>query len=727
MDAEDQIEEDDTAEKETFDGDISENPELDIQEAPQLIPKIFTDKKVLERASAFVLEQYRKYKDDHDSRCQKWIEFDQAYQNIRTRKAEDGGANIVDPEPFVVVETLASNISEAFFSQDPPFKYSPQEETDEDQAQIMSAYRADHIRRIGLKEKFERSVKQAEITGSFIVKTPWRKEVVMKTIRRKRVGEDGKVTTETKKVPFPKYDDMDWEFVSVFDFIPCGKGKDIEELDGVIHRVCKTYDEIKANERKTKKIDGIEVTEGIYTGLDALDIRSTKINLLEYWGRIPHYVLTGKDEDKYTTFEGVISSCIDEKDYNKQQLEAQRDLKSGGFSWIADEDEGKMYSSTAIRCQDNPFWSGDRPFLNFAWTPVDNDFYGIGVIQPIKELWDELNDTRNQLVDNKTLMLRQPMLEDVHANVQRNVNLTGKNVRIKCDDINGVKPLQIQNFQSEGWRNVAAIKDDIRRATAAVESLQGVPLSGSTSATEFSSVQQQAGIRLKSIIRRLDEVFKKWLDRAYQYDQQFAEFERFVKVLGEDGAKFVRINPEDINGTFDIVTNGVTTLENSVIKANKLTNMLSIVSKIPPGSPLWNLVKEIWKTMGLSEAVAEQVMPMKKEDKPEDVEQENLAIQVGQNVIARQGENHQMHIQLHGQALEKLRAHGLSTPEIEQSFMSHIAQHAFMLKAQISQMPQAPQGQGQLAQLAQNGAPVPHPDIGMPPMQAESPMQEVAQ
>lgn len=726
MDPEDQIEDDETTQKEPLDAQAP-----GIQEAPELLPKIYTDKKVLERASAFVLEQYRKYKDDHDSRCQKWIEFDQAYQNIRNRTSEDG-ANIVDPEPFVVVETLASNVSEAFFSQDPPFKYSPQEETDEDQAQMMSAYRADHIRRIGLKEKFERSVRQSEITGTFIVKTPWRKEVVMKVVRRKFEEVDpetGKVTvkTETKKVPFPKYDDMDWEFVSVFDFIPCGKGKDIEELDGVIHRVCKTYDEIKANERKTKEIDGIKVTEGMYTGLSDLDIQSTKINLLEYWGRIPHYIATGKDEDKYTTFEGVISCCIDEKDYNKQQLEAHRDLKSGGLSWIADEDEGKMYSSVAIRCQENPFWAGDRPFLNFAWTPVDNDFYGIGVIQPIKELWDELNDTRNQLVDNKTLMLRQPMLEDVHANVQRNVNLTGKNVRIKCDDINGVKPLMIQNFQAEGWRNVAAIKDDIRRATAAVESLQGVPLSGSTSATEFSAVQQQAGIRLKSIIRRLDEVFKKWLDRAYQYDQQFAEFERFVKVLGEDGAKFVRINPEDINGTFDIITNGVTTLENSVIKANKLTNMLSIVSKIPPGSPLWNLVKEIWKTMGLSEAVAEQVMPMKKEDKPEDVEKENLAIQTGQPIIVRQQENHQMHIQLHGQELEKIRSQGLSSPEIEQAFMSHIAQHAFMLKAQMSQMPQAPQGQGQLNQLAQNGAPVPHPDIGMPPMQAESPMEEVAQ
>ena len=714
----------------------------DREEAPQLVPKIYSSEAILSRASQFLLETYRKAKEDHEARINRWLEFDKAYQNIRDRKAEDGAANIVDPEPFVVIETLTANLSEAFFSQDPPFKYSAQEQSDDEQAELMTSYRADHLRRIGIRDKFERSLKQSMVYGTCVVKTPWRKEVMMKVVRTKVSSvnpETGKkeTKTETKKVPFPKFDDTDWEFVSLFDFLPVGNGATIEDLDGCIHRVCKTYDELKANERKKKNVDGVDLEKGIYVGLESLKpILSDKLNLLEYWGRIPDYVVTGKEEDRYTTFEGTIAGVVCEDSYGKDQLQAQRSLKSGGVSWIDDQDKNYSANSTAIRCQENPFWSGERPFISMPWTPIDNEFYGIGVIQPIKELWDELNDTRNQLVDNKTLMLRQPMLEDVHANVQRNVNLTGKNVRIKCDDINGVKPLMIQNFQAEGWRNVAAIKDDIRRATAAVESLQGVPLGGSTSATEFSAIQQQAGVRIKTKIRSVDELFKKFLDRSYQYDQQFAEFERFVKVLGKKGARFERVAPEDIFGTFDIVTNGVTQIENSAVKTNKLVNILSIVSRIPPGSPLWLVVKEIWKTMGFSEGVADKIFPIANSEKPEDVEYENMALQLGQKIEAVENENHQMHIQIHGASLEAVRRDGLSNGDLELSYKKHIAQHAYYLQAQMASAQQQAiaNGEGQpnspgaqMRQLAQNGGnPVPVRDVGMQSAQADSPVGQVA-
>ena len=709
------------------------------QSIPQVSAKVWTEPDVLKRAESFVLEQLAKVLADHDSRTTRWLEFDKVYQNLRDRKVTDGAANITDPEPFVIVNTLVSNIVEAFFSQEPPFKYVGAEKNDDEQAEIMTAYRAEHIRRIGLREKFQRSIQQLITFGTTVVKTPWRKEVTYKTIKQ-RIKVTDPMTgfesyqTVSANVPFPKYDETDWEFVSLFDFYPIGNGSNIDDLDGCIHKIQKTYDELKANERKEQDVDGVQVVEGVYYNLDALHpLSSPKVDILEYSGRIPYWIVTGEDKDRYVTFEGIITVCVSNLNvWKKDQLQSQREIKGGGLSSQKSQ-ENKGNRTAVIRCQENALWSSERPYMVCQWETIDNDFYGIGAIQPIKELWDELNDTRNQLIDNKTLMLRMPMLEDVHANLQRNVHLTGPNARIKCDDINGVKPLPIQNFQAEGWRNVAAIKDDMRRATAAVESLQGVPLSGTTSATEFSAVQQQAGVRLKNKIKLIDEkLFKKFLEVSYQMDMQFAEFERVIKVVGEKGAKFQRVKPEDIWGNFDVVTNGVSQIENNVIRTNKLINFLSIVSRIPNLANLPELTKEIWVAMGFSESSANKVIMAPNMESVEDVQNENLAMQLGQIVKVQPNENHMLHVQVHGKFLEELRATRLSTPEVEQIFKDHIIAHSNYLQAQMGIVnatggaPLTPEAQ--MNQMAQNGGfEYPNKDVSTQPMQSESPLEEVAQ
>lgn len=719
---------------ETVEKIVDEKP---INPAPELVPNVWTSEEVLKRAADFVCEQYRKVKSDHDSRVLKWLDWDKAYQNIRERKPGDGAANIVDPEPFVIVDTLNSNVVEAFFSQDPPFSYEGMESKDDKQAELMTHYRADHLRRIGIRDKFQRSTQQLITYGTCVVKTPWRKEVTWKVIREK-VTEVNPFTgqpeekTVTRKIPFPKFDDTDWEFVPLWDFYPVGRASTIEGLDGCIHRVTKSFDDLKANERKVEIVDGIPTLKGIYYNLDSLKpMTSPKVQVYEYHGKIPRYVVTGNEDDKYTCFEGVITAAIGEEDWAQELFDQQRAIKTGAIVWQIDQEEQKFYSSAAIRCQENPYWSGDRPFLVCQWTPLDDEFYGIGVIQPIKELWDELNDTRNQLVDNKTLMLRMPMLEDVHANLQRNVHLTAPHARIKCDDINGVKPLPIQNFQAEGWRNVAAIKDDMRRASAAVDSMQGVPLSENTSATEFSAIQQQAGVRLKSHIKTIDEkLFKPFLERSYQYDMQFAEFERFIKVLGEKGGALIRVRPEDIWGTFDIVTNGVGQVENNVIKTNKLINFLSIVSRIPNIANIPEIIKEVWTSMGFPAGQADKIINAPINESAEDIEAENIALMAGEPVKVLPGENHQMHIQIHGKKFEQLRSIGAITPELEQRFKSHIMEHGLQLQSQmgvVNAMEGSPQDtQGQLNQIAQNGGnSYPLKDVSTQPMQTDSPLQEV--
>lgn len=713
------------------------------QEKPELIPEVWTSKEVLDRAYSFIREQLEKSLPDHYSRRTKWLLWDNIYRLIDKDKPTDGGCQVVDPEPHTEVEVMKANYMEAFFGQDQTFEYKGTEDTDEEQARIITAYRQDHLRRIGLREKFERTIHQLCVNGTAVCKDPWRKEYSERVIKervavrdkdgRQIVDRNGKkkFKTVTEKKLFPTWDDTDWEYVSLFDFIPVGSGSDVQDLTGVIHRVKTNWDSIKKNERKTENVAGQKITSGVYYNLDAVSpISSSDMDLCEYWGKIPKWVITGKEEDRYICFEGMLAGIIDIDT-------TWENMVSGSHSESTGELAGDMHDKASIgeaiiRLQENPFWHGERPFRVCQHTPVDNELYGIGIIEPNVDKWMELNTTIRQIVDNKTLQLLNPTIEDSHANVQRDVKLI-KFPRIKADDVNAVVPLPINDFSANGWKVVQALKDDMRKTSGAVETIQGVPLGGDrTSATEFQGTFQQAGVRIKNRIRLIDEkLFKKFLDRAYQNDQQFAEYDRIVRVVGEKGVAFKRVRPEDIWGTFDVITYGPTAFENKVVKTNKLVNFMGMAAKAPQFVNIPSLFRQIYLKMELgTESEADEIVISQESNDPEEINNENTTLAIGQPVKVSRKDNHQIHIMEHMKSSSELSNQGLMTDSAFKAFEDHVNEHlslmqkATEMKAIQGQVENGGMGgQGGMGSLAQNGQEAPAPDVSQ--QQTMNPMQEL--
>jgi hypothetical protein len=313
---------------------------------------------------------------------------------------------------------------------------------------------------------------------------------------------------------------------------------------------------------------------------------------------------------------------------------------------------------------------------------VDGELYGIGMIEPILDKWHELNTTTRQLMDNKTLQLLMPTIEDANANVQRDIRLT-EFPRIKADDVNGVKPLPINDFSVNGYRAISALKDDMRRSSGAVDSIQGTASKGEQSATEFASNFQQAGVRLKNRIKLIEErLFKKFIDRSYQHDMQFAETERIVRVVGAKGSKLVRIPPEDIWGTFDIITHGPTQIENTVVKSNKLTNFFAIASKLQGVYNIEALGQKIWSGMGLPEAEYNEITMSKgRRETDHDITSEAEAMAFGQRVIAYEWQDHQRHLDIKTPYFEEMRRNGLETENNSLAFQENLEAHLAMMES----------------------------------------------
>lgn len=694
---------------------------------PKLLPEVWTSKEQLERALSFVQDQYEKVYDDHQSRQSKWLEWDRIYRLVDTNKPTDGGCSIVDPEPQIEVEVLKANYVEAFFGQDPNFEYAGTEASDDKQAEIMSAFRAEHLRRIGLRDKFERTVHQLLVQGTCVVKTPYRKEVTKKKFRerlQKRdangnviLGNDGKpkMVVETKEVLVPKFEDTDWEYVSLFDFFPVGRGSNEQELEGIIHKLKVPYDGLVSNERKKTKLEESELISGVYYNLDSVKNNpSDYLDVVEYWGKIPKWVISGDEEDRYTMFEGLITCVLSLDDSGKLQLKTSHSDRTGEVPDNKFQNESSP--SSCIRLQENPYWHGERPFMVCPYIPVDDELYGIGIIEGITEKWSELNTTIRQVVDNKTLQLLNPTIEDVHANVQRDIKLI-KFPRIKADDVNAVLPLPINDFSNNGYKVISSIKDDMRKSSGALDTVTGVPINQDrTSATEFQGVAQQAGVRLKNRIRIIEEkLFKKFLERSYQNDMQFASFERVVRVVGKDGIYFQRVRPEDIWGTFDIVTYGPTNFENKVQKINKLTNFFAIAAKAPQFFNIPALAKKIYMGMeiGPEHEADGIVMSPPDESESEQMEVENTALSLGQQVFPHKSDNHQAHIMAHMEATKNIAMSGAMNELAYKAFENHVNQHIRFME--MAQPQQQVMGNGEALQNGAMGGQPSMPDAGAAP------------
>lgn len=652
-----------------------------------LVPKIYKGSDQLERAYKFVQEQLKRSWQDHENRTAKWLEWNKAYRLIDEQKPDEG-ASVVDPEPQIEVDTLTANYTEAFLAQDPPFKFQGMEESDDEQAEIMTSYVADGLRRIQIRESFERTLRQGLVYGTMIVKTPYKKTSIKRKVKKRiAAGIDSlggtKYETKVVDIAFPRMDDTDWEYVSIYDFYPIGRGKSIEQLDGVIQFYERSYDELLVLKQRAEKNGELEKLTGIYYNLEniiPID-PNKKLSICEYWGKIPKSIVTGNDDDMYECFEGVITCVLSRSDMGKLMLRNDNSKRTGEMTNYEEPVQAE-FTEGAIRFQDNPYWDGERPYLSCPYTPIDDEFYGIGIIEGIIEKWWELNTTIRQILDNKTLQLLNPTIEDVNANVQRNIKLV-KNPRIKADDINGVRTWPIADFSANGYNAVASLKDEMRRASGAVESVQGVAMSKDTSATEFAGVAQQAGIRIKNKIKLIDErLFKPFLERSYKYAQQFATEERVVKVLGKKGVNWRKVAPEDIYGTLDIITNGPTQIENGVVMANKMIQYLGIAARAPQFANIPYLLGEIWTKLGFPESDRSKVVLSGGDEDMQDLQQEIAALSMGQRVLVKPNSNHKLHLAIAIQSYDKLRKEGDVKDDVSYAFEEYIDRHHELMLAQ---------------------------------------------
>lgn len=194
------------------------------------------------------------------------------------------------------------------------------------------------------------------------------------------------------------------------------------------------------------------------------------------------------------------------------------------------------------------------PFLPFAVlrNVIDSSlFYATGDVEVIMDRQETLNDVENLDMDNfhyiNNVMWRiDPAYEDMAAEIESTPGIVIPIPR------NALEPIEKPTISTDMDNKKQEIKDEMRRATAADEIMQGVQAGARTTATEISAVTTQAMARFKTKVTNLEsEGFAQLGSVLFKMSQIFIDQKTVVRIVGPEGTSFKDFDPFEYSGYYE--------------------------------------------------------------------------------------------------------------------------------------------------------------------------------
>jgi|TARA_Y100000310_G_C20701923_1_gene830804 hypothetical protein len=421
-----------------------------------------------------------------------WLRFYKLYRFFERGKRE-GGANLVIPKAFEVVEDVASRIT----AHDPQFLPVPKRDLPGQMEDIIRQYMEFVWDEQDLKQRVRSIAKNMLIYGTAFAKVRWDVNEMI-SFRSEGEGEDEVEIKEAEIVrEMPTFDVVD-----IFDLMVDPTEENIQRGMAVIQKrdfvhISELDDKLYFNldQLRVEELDSKDVSEsqketkfqhrGIQTDEIPEDLR---FNLKEYWGL---FSPTGDPEDER---EYIITTIMDD--------------------------------SVVIRMEENEL--GFRPFVDFHDSRVPGEFYSVGEIEPIESLILENEAVRNQRMDVVNRHLNGKYIISPDANINPTdlaqwVKGKALALPIHADDIS---LLESKNPIASSYTEESAILRDIQTITGTINVGQE---SGRGSFTNTAT-----GERIRAAIQ----------SARYNY-----KIENLEDSLAELGEMMIKLSAENIEGT----------------------------------------------------------------------------------------------------------------------------------------------------------------------------------
>ncbi len=365
-----------------------------------------------------------------------------------------------------------------------------------------------------------------------------------------------------------------------------------------------------------------------------------------------------------------------------------------------------------LKLEVNPYGHGQKPYVFCPYIPKEGEFAGMGVAQVGETLQEEINDTRNQSMDNKTLILMTMWVKTRASGIKNQDLRIRPNGVVTTNDINGLQPLRPPMVSGVGTSMEALAKNDLRESVGAASNLQGIAQQGVDTATESTLINKESVGRINMVAQLFSElILKPTLLMAEYLNYQFYDHEKVISVVGPVGVKFIPIGPNDIAGSKNIsIKLAVDATESPSVMRQQLMNFLTIVQQLPPQVLQfhWNLLEKIYENFFNGHKLNELYPDL--DNNPDDLltpeeERDCVIADPPRAVMAKPGQDHKSALDYLTKEFQSMRW-ALTNMQFK-LFSNLIASHHNMLMAEIAQ--QKAQYAAQLAQVAGGSGPQPVP------------------
>ncbi len=629
----------------------------------------------------YVVDEFSKSEKTLEGWKKKIVTYYELYQLVQKKKHYEGLANIFVPEILRAVETIVAHMYQSIFSSPDWFEYSSRTDPfQQGSALAMTKLVAYQMDENSFKSKVMDSLRQMVIAGLTVRKVLWDYQEVSRKITKKgQVGLEKALQTDTIKdtwtvepidllafhisdidVPYNDLQKARWigeQTVATKTYVTERSAK------GWFSRQMwsKLEEDPKATESQASRNVESRLNSSGFTNLQ----KDGKIELLEMWGLVP--------------VEWVMS---DEQ------------MKTEGYE-KGDKVEGVIVVGNRraiLKLELNPFYHQQKPYVACPYIPKEFELPGMGAAQIGQSLQEEINDTRNQTMDNKTLILATMWLKSKTSGIKNQDLQVRPNGVIVTNDMNGLQPLRPPVVTGVGTNMEGVSKNDLRESVGASSNLQGIAQSGVGTATESALINKQSVGRLEMTTTLYSElVLKPILVFAEFLNYQFYNHIKVIKIIGKTGIKFEKLTPDEIAGGHKDVIIKISTdsTENPAVMRQQFMTFFTQVVQMPPAAMAYHW-KSLDRLYGLffSGHSLDELYPNPQIDEaslPTPQEERDMVLGE-QPVVAANGQDHKQFIKYHEQEYDQMK---MALNDVQTSlYHKLILSHYELLQKEIEQQTQ---------------------------------------
>lgn len=455
------------------------------------------------------------YQDNHE---QYW----QCYNGMRTRRGYQGISDDFVPETFTIVESVKANVAGG----KPKFNFIPMNEEQTQDTEVLNNlidYYWDCNR---MNQKTLNWVQDMLVYGTGVLMVSWE-------------GEKPRISN-----------------IPLFDFFvdPMATHLNNPDEPGYPHYCGYRYLANIEDLRKAQLVDPEtgEMTEK-YTGLDDIEEMGKDWDELEKDVKEKYIGSTlGSDANKEQV------ECIVFYYLDKKIIIANRNkvIYNGKNPYQREEKTSKEMTMVQGQPVETPRTiSAIKPLFPFAVLRnyVDSTlFYARSDVSIIIDRQETLNDISNQKQDNITFVLNNMwQIDPQFAHLAETIeSVPGAVYPIPQG---ALAPIEKQIVTAEADTEMLRIKDEMRRATAADEVIQGVSQEkGRVTATEVQAQLNQATQRFSTKLNTLESEGYAQLGRIlFKMVQLFVTTEMAVRVVGSEGVVWKDFDPNEYTGDYE--------------------------------------------------------------------------------------------------------------------------------------------------------------------------------